>query len=690
MKSLSSKLPIKIEPIYLFLTGKGGCGKSHLIGTITDSVSKTLSYHTKDPEKCKVKNCTPTGIAACNVDGNTIHSELGIPVGNYGKTIPKLSDKKRSSLRNKLSELCLLIIDEVSMVSNKTMLHIHQRLVEIFGRSPDIPFAGISVIFSGDFFQLPPIKAYPIYAPYELSSWENLIHKWKLFKLAELDIVMRQKGDNNFIDLLNKARIAELDEECERILLSRFISKEDPDYPINALHIFAENKPVLRHNTQMLSFSNNPFFSINAIDEYPKKISQSAINKVMNKNQSETGGLATKLNVKKDARVMLTTNVCVDDRLSNGQLGTVKEIVTNNQNQVEKIYVKFDGSRVSLKAMQNDRYGRQHNLVPIGRVEANIKVNGNKDSSPTIKRTQFPLMLAWACTVHKVQGQTLDQVVVSFDLENQRSFNSGQMYVALSRVTSLDGLFLVGTYKPSAIKADKKAVREYERLRNESVLESPSDCNPVTEKSLTITLLNTRSISRYAIDTSCDTSLIDNDVLCLTETQLLPDQQALETESILSNLSITYNTSPDKFQSLAFCHHSDVFILDHLKSQGISILKIRKSTFLNQPLSILLLYRKQSWSVSSFIDALSQLLYDPIDIILGDFNIDALVMPESLKTVLENYELVVKGPTHLSGSQLDHVYVTKTLLLQVGVSAVIRTVYFSDHGAIKINLSNLL
>ena len=60
------------------------------------------------------------------------------------------------------------------MVSNKTMLHIHQRLVEIFGRSPDIPFAGISVIFSGDFFQLPPIKACPIYAPYELSSWEKL------------------------------------------------------------------------------------------------------------------------------------------------------------------------------------------------------------------------------------------------------------------------------------------------------------------------------------------------------------------------------------------------------------------------------------------------------------------------------------------------------------------------------------
>ena len=117
VKNLSSKSPTKVDTFYIFLTGKGGCGKSHLINTITHSVSKILSYHAKKPDKCRVKNCAPTGIAACNVDGNTLHSELGIPVCNFGKTIPKLSDKKRSALRNKLSELRVLIVDEMSMVS---------------------------------------------------------------------------------------------------------------------------------------------------------------------------------------------------------------------------------------------------------------------------------------------------------------------------------------------------------------------------------------------------------------------------------------------------------------------------------------------------------------------------------------------------------------------------------------------
>ena len=100
------------------------------------------------------------------------------------------------------------------------------------------------------------------------------------------------------------------------------------------------------------------------------------------------------------------------------------------------------------------------------------------------------------------------------------------------------------------------------------------------------------------------------------------------------------------------------------------------------------MYRKQSWSVPSFTDALAQLLYDPIDIILGDFNIDAFDMPQSLSLVLQDFQLVVKGPTHLSGSQLDHVYVSKTLLQQMHFEAVIRTVHFSDHDAVKFTLSN--
>ena len=448
VKNLYTIRPKKVEPLHIFLTGKGGCGKSHLIRTIYHSITKTLGYHANDIEKPQVMLLSPTGVAAINIGGTTIHCALGIPVGNFSSTVPKLGDKIKSSLRNKYSELKAVIIDEVSMVSNKLLLYIHQRLVEIFGCSPEIRFAGVTVICSGDLYQLPPINASSVYAPYESGSWNNLIHMWKLFKIGELDEVMRQKGDTDLIDMLNKVRTGDLDNESEMLIMSRFISKNDHSFPVEALHIFAENKPAQRHNDYMLNHLDHSLFKIAAIDEMPHNTSQSDISKALNRKQSETGGLARILHLKLEARVMLTCNIDIEDRLINGQIGTVRHIAVNNRACVEKIFIELDDNKAGCKMIRQDYLARQHNWVPIEKTEASIKIRSNKSTSPVIKRTQFPLMLAWACTVHKVQGLSLDKVVISFDLEKQRGFKCGQMYVALSRVTSLQGLFLTGRYNP--------------------------------------------------------------------------------------------------------------------------------------------------------------------------------------------------------------------------------------------------
>ena len=159
-------------------------------------------------------------------------------------------------------------------------------------------------------------------------------------------------------------------------------------------------------------------------------------------------------------------------------------------------------------------------------------IRAHKDSSPVIKRTQFPLMLAWACTIHKVQGLSLDKAVSSFNLLKQRSFNNGQMYVALSRVTSLNGLFLTGKYKSSVIKADSRALDEYNRLRTECVLE-PIHKTVASDATLMMTLLNTRSFYKHAIDISHDQVLLNTDVLCLTETQILPHQNTSSISEVL-------------------------------------------------------------------------------------------------------------------------------------------------------------
>ena len=138
------------------------------------------------------------------------------------------------------------------MVSNILLLHINQRLVEIFWCNSNIPFVGLTVIFCGDFF---PASTYPgtaIYSDYN-DDWQNLIHFRRMFKLAELSEVMHQKGDDKFIDLLNNVRTASISDHDEKILKSRFIQNNGVDYPTDVLHIFAKNRPADQHNSVMLN-----------------------------------------------------------------------------------------------------------------------------------------------------------------------------------------------------------------------------------------------------------------------------------------------------------------------------------------------------------------------------------------------------------------------------------------------------
>ena len=116
---------------------------------------------------------------------------MHIPAGYFGRDLPGSSDKMKSSLRNKYLELKVLVIDEISMVSNDLLLNVHLRLAEIFGCQGNQPFAELTVITIGDFFQLPPIRARPVYMQYG-DTWENFEPLWRQFKILELTEVMLQ------------------------------------------------------------------------------------------------------------------------------------------------------------------------------------------------------------------------------------------------------------------------------------------------------------------------------------------------------------------------------------------------------------------------------------------------------------------------------------------------------------------
>ena len=141
--------------------------------------------------------------------------------------------------------------------------------------------------------------------------------------MAELIKIMRQQGDHSFTEILNRIRLGQLTKDDKDKLCTRIIKKSDHNYPHDALHIWAENEPVHKYNEPKLEMIKRPIVTIIAHDEYPAMVSQHDVKKALSRNRRETGGLDYKIKLKQDARVMLTTNLNIEDRLIYGQVGMV-------------------------------------------------------------------------------------------------------------------------------------------------------------------------------------------------------------------------------------------------------------------------------------------------------------------------------------------------------------------------------
>ena len=237
-------------------------------------------------------------------------------------------------------------------------------------------FARLSIIVVGDLYQLPPIRSKPVIDEYK-NDVHNLCHPWSVFSMIELTKIMRQKDDQLFTQLLNRFRTASQTEDDIECIQSRSVSPTDTNYPTNALHIFAENAPVDQHNNAHLECLSAPLHRLKAVDQYPPNVTKQDIDRVLARGRSETGGLDYEILVKEDSRVMLTSNIDINDRLINGQMGTIKKIYINqNTNKVLVIYIKLDDSHAGAKAIEKcaDKYERENDVVPIQPILARIKV----------------------------------------------------------------------------------------------------------------------------------------------------------------------------------------------------------------------------------------------------------------------------------------------------------------------------
>ena len=180
--------------------------------TICIFLKKTFNLYSGSPDKPKVLLFAPTGVAAININRTAINSGLSIPPYVNGYTLPRLSNCEGGRLRNLYSEVLVVLIDEISMISNIGLLHIHERLCEICGCSESQPFANLSILVVSDLLQLPPIKTIQICEPYN-NRFGDIFNLWLLFVMAGLTEVMWQKGDENFLNILNNIRIGKSSED---------------------------------------------------------------------------------------------------------------------------------------------------------------------------------------------------------------------------------------------------------------------------------------------------------------------------------------------------------------------------------------------------------------------------------------------------------------------------------------------
>jgi len=432
----------------IFLTGKAGTGKTTFLKYIRENCPKQIAV------------VAPTGVAAINAGGVTIHSLFQLPISPFipeakgfrkdNETTDRHSLLSRLRMNNEkkkvLQELELLIIDEISMVRCDTLDAVDTVLRHIRHRDSEI-FGGVQVLFIGDMFQLPPVikeQEWSFLSDYYSSPYffDSEVIKQELPLYIEFNKIYRQ-SEERFIRLLNQVRNNELDEEGMNILESRF-------------------QPSLHRKPQ------DGFIILTTHNETARQI-----------NYEKLQGLDGKLySFKADIEEEFPGTAYPADELLQLKVGA-QAMFIKNDNDKSKRY--FNGRIGTITKLEEDKVFVQCKDEP-GEIEVrkdkweNIRYSLNKTTRQLEEKTlgsfsQYPLRLAWAITIHKSQGLTFEKAII----DAGKSFAAGQVYVALSRCTNLEGMILQSRINTSSLQTDQRIVQfskssvSPERLQEELV-----------------------------------------------------------------------------------------------------------------------------------------------------------------------------------------------------------------------------
>jgi ATP-dependent DNA helicase PIF1 len=441
----------------LFVTGPGGSGKTQLIHTLVQYCKNTG----KEVAVCALTGCAAVLLQSTSIKAKTIHSWSGIKLakGSVDKIIQSVLTS--SSAMKNWKKVNVLIVDEVSMMSLK-ILELLEHLARRVRRN-SLVFGGIQIVFTGDFYQLPPVgdmnEPTTCHFCFQSKKWREIFPN--PFNSILLQTIFRQT-DPLYKTILNQIRVGELSDDNAAILNARVGIKYDETEIITRLFPVKSKVETINH------------YNYEKIKE--KNYTQEMIIKTNTKIYLDTGKLITgeileqcqsmtsddiefelkrllasvptneTVQMKKGTIVMLTFNLSVDEGLCNGSQGIIIDIL-ENQTIIDDFYGVF-AEKINLPLVKFS------NGIII-RITPRF---WQSDDFPRIIVGQFPLIHAWALTFHKAQGATLERAEVD---AGSSVFEYGQSYVGLSRIRSLEGLYLTN-FHPKRIKAHP-AVKEFYR-----------------------------------------------------------------------------------------------------------------------------------------------------------------------------------------------------------------------------------
>jgi ATP-dependent DNA helicase PIF1 len=417
----------------VFVTGRAGTGKSTLLTHLIENTEK------------KVAVCAPTGVAALNVGGATIHSLFGFPLGILGTQEIRRHLSRRT--REVLGAIDMLVIDEVSMVNADLMDAIDTALGIAKGRTK-LPFGGTQVVMFGDPYQLAPVpgdnEARAYMAEHYQSNWFFDAHVWRKDSLEryELSEIFRQK-DENFKHILNAIRVGQATQEMLDEINTAGNRWPSHDDVIRLATINNQVNAVNQSRLARIDVQSKTFHAI-----YGEGDQRAFGNALPAEAVIELKVGAQVMFIKNDDGNKRAKDGTVLKRWVNGTIGRVVELPSSGG-----VVVEVEGERleVGLSTWEKVRYEIEDEFD-----EATGKVKEVLVAVPVAEFRQIPLRLAWAVTVHKSQGQTYDEVQIDM---GSGAFSPGQTYVALSRVRSLEGLYLTRAIRMNDIMVDPNVLR---------------------------------------------------------------------------------------------------------------------------------------------------------------------------------------------------------------------------------------